>query len=101
MNAGARLSSLTYGLAFLIAVCAAIVSALVGLMTLPWLLAGTLDGRWQAVLTFLVWLAFTAAQFQLFRVAPKRRDAGVVSLGAFYLLVSTSPALAFIYVISL
>ncbi len=101
MNGEARLASLTHGFAFLVAVCAAITTTILGSIALLWIVAAALDGRWQGVLAFAALSALVAAQIWLFFAALKRRDAGRVSLGTIYLAGSSLPALAFMYAASL
>jgi membrane protein implicated in regulation of membrane protease activity len=101
MKAEARAASIAYGVAFAAAICAALVTVVVGLTFLLFGVAATLDGRWQAALALAAFSALAVMQAWLFWTAPKRRDAGRMSLGTLYLLISVLPALILIYVVTL
>ncbi len=96
-----RIASLMYGLGRLTAVCAAIVSAIIASTALLWLVAGALDGRWQAVASLVALFSLAAVQIWLFFAALKRRDAGQTLVGTLCLLGSTVPTIVFLYVVSL
>ena len=101
MTQETRLDSITYGFAFLIAICALIVTAIIGSIGVLWMAAAAFDGRWQGVLALFIFSALAAAQGWLVWTAPKRRDAGKAGLGTLLLLISIVPTLVLILVVTL
>jgi hypothetical protein len=77
------------------------ISAVVGAIAFLWLLAGSLDGRWQAMLALAVWLGLSVGQAWLFIRGVRAHENGQHAPANLCLLASALPALGFIYLISL
>jgi hypothetical protein len=93
-----KLTAIAHGLTLVLAVCALMTSVVIGAIAFPWLLAGSLDGRWQAMVAFAIWLGLSAAQGWLFLSGIRHHNGARANL---HLLASVLPAVAFIYVVSL
>ena len=98
-----RLKPATIGFAFALAsaACALIVSVVIGAIGFLWLIAGILDGRWEAGLAFVIWFTLSAVQLWLFFHGIRHAESGRSRKATLYLLGSTLPAAVFLYVVTL